>query len=502
MHIERELKFRLSPDARFGVWSLLPGPVVRRRRRLDSTYYDTPDFRLREAGAALRVRRDGRRRVICFKCESPGAQGIPQRREWEATAADGEIPVELLPYEEIRAATNIDLRHLRAGMVPLFRTSFVRSSAEVLLGAETRVEVCLDAGTITAGQRSVQLLELELELAQGSATSMLALAEGLVGPLRLELDARSKAEQGYLLAEGRSVRPIKARPVHLERGMSAGAAMLAVVANCRDQVQGNLLGAVGTQEPEFLHQLRVGLRRLRSALRLLRPLASERELRSLIRELKAVVSQLGNTRDWDVFCADLVRRHALPSGPAPKTQRLLKRAHAKRNAALERTRETLGSAAFHVFLLHLMRWTENVAARKRGVRHALSRPVTQFGRRVLAQQERKALRRADGIDWGDAKARHRLRIMVKRLRYACEFFSGLLPKKSTRRYLHRLEQVQDVLGELNDIAVGRELLREIEKGADETEVERVRASLRTRESFLVRRLGVVWREWKKQALFV
>ena len=501
MHIERELKFRLPPDARSRPWPLLPGARVRKRRRLDSTYYDTPDFRLREAGAALRVRSDGRRRLICFKCESLGAQGIPQRREWEAAAAGGEFGAELLPCEEIKAATDIDLRRLRAAMVPVFRTRFVRCSAEVLLGADTRVEVCLDAGTITAGRHRDRLLELELELVEGSATSMLALAETLVGPLRLELDARSKAERGYRMAQGQSARPLKARPLHLERGMNASAAMLAMVANCRDQVQGNLFGTMHSNDSEFLHQLRVGLRRLRSALRIFRPIVAERELRPLVRELKAVVSQLGNTRDWDVLCADLSRQPAAAAGPAPETLRLLRRARAKRNAALKRTRETLGSAAFHVFLLHLMRWMEDVAGRNRGARHALSRPAIQFGRRVLARQERKALRQADGMEWGDPRARHRLRISVKRLRYACEFFSGLLPRKSARRYLNRLEAVQDVLGELNDIAVGRELLRDVEQGADEAQVEAVRDSMRARESFLVRRLGVVWREWRKQARF-
>ena len=501
MHIERELKFRLPPDAKSRLWLLLPGPPVCERRRLHSTYYDTPDFRLRDAGAALRVRRDGRRRVICFKCESPGAHGIPQRREWEAAAADGKFSPELLPYEEIRAATDIDLWRLRAAMVPVFSTRFVRCSAEVSPRAGTRVLVCLDTGAITAGRLRDPLLELELELLAGSARSMLTLAEDLVEPLRLELDGRSKAERGYRMVEGRPGRPLKARSLQLERGVSAETTMLAVLSNCRDQVLGNLFGTTHSHNPEFLHQLRVGLRRLRSALRTFGPLVSERRLRPLARELKGLVSQLGNARDWDVFCATLSQRSASLAGPAPEALRLLKRARAKRNAALKHARDTLGSPAFHRFLLHLMHWMEDAAGHKRGARRAPWRPAVQFGRRALARQERKAVRRADGIKWSDPRARHRLRIVVKRLRYACEFFSELLPKKSTRRYLVRLEAVQDVLGELNDIAVGRNLLREVERGADDAEVAMVRDLMQARERLLVKRLGAVWREWRKEAQF-
>jgi len=268
-----------------------------------------------------------------------------------------------------------------------------------------------------------------------------------------------------------------------------------VLAACRDQVQGNLFGTMHSHDCEFLHQLRVGLRRLRSALRTFRPLLSERRSRPLVRELKGLVSQLGNARDWEVFCANL------PQRPAPQTPGLLKRARAKRIAALERTRETLGSPAFHRFLLHLMRLMEDAARNDQGTRRALSRPAVRFGRRALARQERKAVRRADGIKWSDPRARHRLRIMVKRLRYACEFFSGLLPARSTRRYLDRLEAVQDVLGELNDIAVGRELLREVERGADDAEAGIVRDSMQARERLLVKRLGAVWREWRQGARF-
>ena len=502
MHIERELKFRLAGDAGRELWALLPGAPVPTRRRLDSAYFDTPDFRLRDARAALRLRRDGRKRILCFKCDSPATHGLPQRNEWEVPAPRGRFSPAALPCEEIRAAAGVDLRRHAAALAPVFETRFVRRSAQVVLGDGTRVEVCLDAGTIAAGRRSVPLRELELELIEGSPASMLALAETLVEPLRLELEARSKAEQGYGLVESRRATPLKAQPTRLRRGMSAEQAMLAILDGCRAQAQGNVFGTMHSRNPEFLHQLRVGLRRLRSALRTFAPLVSKSSVRPLARELKAIVAKLGSARDWDVFHAILSQRIAPPAARSPEMARLLRRVGARRGAARRQAREALASAAFQKYMLHLMRWTEQARWRRSDeMRLAVAQPVGPFGRRALARQERKAARHAQRIDWADPAARHRLRILVKRLRYACEFFSATLPSKATRRYLERLEAVQDVLGELNDIAVADRLLEELGEGVTQQAGAFVRGWFAARQGILIAQLAAAWRGWQKQARF-
>jgi len=502
MHIERELKFRLRADAGGGLWALLPGAPVPTRRRLESTYFDTPDFRLRDARAALRLRRDGRRRVLCFKCDSRATHGVPQRNEWEIPAPRGGFSPEALPCEEIRAAAGVDLRRHAAALAPVFETRFVRRSAQVVLGDGTRVEVCLDAGTIAARRRSAPLQELELELIEGGPAAMLALAESLVEPLGLELEVCSKAEQGYQLVERRAAGPRKAQFPRLRRGMSAEQAMLAILDDCRAQVQGNVSGTMHSCNPEFLHQLRVGLRRLRSALRTFSLLVTKTSVQPVARELKSIVSKLGSARDWDVFYLMLLQQIAPPSGRSPEMARLLRKVSARRSAARAQAREGLASAAFQKFLLHLMRWTEEAAWRSSDeVRRAVAHPVGQFGRRTLARQERKALRHSERIDLSDATARHRLRILVKRLRYACEFFADTLPVKAARRYLERLEAVQDALGELNDIAVAGRLLEELGEDGEPQGAAFVRGWFAARQEFLTAQLAAVWRGWKKQARF-
>jgi CHAD domain-containing protein len=225
-------------------------------------------------------------------------------------------------------------------------------------------------------------------------------------------------------------------------------------------------------------------------------------VRPLTRELRSVVSRLGSARDWDVFHAMLSQQIAPPAARPPEMVRLLRKVRARRSAARAQAREALASAAFQKFPLHLMRWMEQAPWRRSPeVRRAAAQAVAQYGRRALARQERKALRHAERIDWNDPAARHRLRILVKRLRYACEFFADILPSRAARRYLDRLEPVQDVLGELNDISVAGRLLEELGTGANPEGAAFAQGWFAARRGFLVDRLAVVWRSWKKLSLF-
>jgi len=488
MQIERELKFRLPARLSFRVWNLLPGTPTVHRRSVESVYYDTPDLRLRTAHAALRLRRDGRRSLMCFKCEGAPAAGLAQRSEWEVPAMRGVPAPEELPLEEIAEATQIDLRRLIPHLAPVFTTRFTRQSVEIALPGGTAAELCIDEGRIIAGRRSVPLRELELELREGSLDAMLEFAAGLVAPLALALEPLSKAERGYRLAASEPSAPVKAQPPALTRDGSAEAAMLEVLQACLAQVEANAWGVAHARDPEYLHQLRVGLRRLRAALRVFEPLASSADIRVPVACLREFSPVLGSARDWDVFCTGLA--------PYP---RLLRRARPRRAAARAQARQLAGSARFQAFLLDLLRWMHQASWRRTGDKeHRLwEQPIARYARRALARAERRLQRQGTEIDWTDAAARHRLRIRAKRLRYACEPFASLYPPRRTLRYLERLEALQDVLGELNDIAVGRRLLRELDGGKVATEARLMRAELVLREKRLVKRLGAVWRAWRK-----
>jgi triphosphatase len=499
MHIERELKFRLPAQSASRVWKLLPGTPAVHRRTVTSVYYDTPDRRLRDAQSALRLRRDGRRRLISFKAERSPATGLAQRAEWEVAVPRTGFAPESLPLEEIREKTDIDLRDVIPSLAPVFETRFARRWAEITLSADTVVEVCVDTGHIVAGRRGVPIHELELELHSGDLDAMLGFAEKLIAPLQLELEPESKAERGHRIAAAERPVPLKAQRPALTGDEPLDAAMHAILRASLSQIEGNVYGVAHARDPEYLHQLRIGMRRLRSALRTFERVGCRGDLLAPVAELRELTPVLGYARDWDVFYEGLAQRLNTRHDEHAALTSLARRARARRAAARKRARELVGSARFQGFLLgvarrlHAAPWSDRDPKAQR----SLARPVRAYAARAVKRAERRVLRRGESLEWTDPVQRHQLRIRIKRLRYTCEPFAALYPRGAMRRYLERLEALQGILGELNDIAVGRRLLHEFSADRDRAAVGFMRGWFAAREDLLVGRLAAAWRSWRK-----
>lgn len=245
------------------------------------------------------------------------------------------------------------------------------------------------------------------------------------------------------------------------------AAFHAIVHAALARIEGQARGVLGSNDPEYLHQLRVGLRRLRSALRAFRDLLPGKQRKRLARWLRKVSRELGEARDWDV----LVQR--LEAAPAPPP--LLSRARGKRDLARKGARKVLTSKPFAKLL---------EAARTLDARQS-DESLADFAATALDRPYRRLMLSARGIDWSDARERHAVRIRVKRLRYGCECFAPAFPGKATTLYLQALKELQRILGELNDIAVGRRLI-----GLDDAE-----------EALLLRKLGPAWTRFAKRRPF-
>ena len=499
MHIERELKFRLPAKSASRVWKLLPGTPAARRRTVTSIYYDTPDRRLRAAQTALRFRRDGRRWLMSFKAARSPETGLAQRAEWEVAVARSGFAPESLPLEEIRRETDIDLRDLIPRLAPVFETRFARRWAEITLSADTGIDVCVDIGRIIAGRRGAPIRELELELHNGDLDAMLRFAEQLIAPLGLQLEPESKAERGYRIAAAERPAPCKAQRPGLTRSEPLEAAMQAVLQAALGQIEGNVYGVAHTRDPEYLHQLRVGMRRLRSALRTFGRAGVREDFLAPVADLKELTPVLGDARDWDVFCEGLVHRLKTRHDEHPALASLVRRARARRTVARARARALVASARFQGFLLGVARWLNAAPWRHQDpkTQRSLARPIAAYAARAMSRAERKVLRRGDDLEWTDALQRHQLRIRIKRLRYTCEPFAALYPRGGMRRYLEKIEALQDILGELNDIAVGRRLLREFSADRDRAAVGFMRGWFAAREDLLVGLLAAVWRSWRK-----
>ena len=218
----------------------------------------------------------------------------------------------------------------------------------------------------------------------------------------------------------------------------ADAALRAVLSVCLGQYRRNEAELLAAPDGEALHQTRVSLRRLRSALRLFRPVAvPPPALEAGLRDLSGV---LGAARDLDVVLA-----RALP-GP------LHDRLSAARDEAFAHAMATLHAAPTRAMLNDLVEWI---------VLHPPlpADDVRDFAAHQLDRCRRTVKRGGQALLDGDDAARHRLRKRVKRLRHACELFGSLFPAPGRRaRFMAALLPLQDSLGALNDLVVAEAVL--------------------------------------------
>jgi triphosphatase len=486
VHLERELKFRIeSIAAARRLQRALPLASPPRRLQVHSIYYDTPDLRLQRAGAALRLRRAGRRWLQTLKAPQGAQSALAARAEWEMAVPRRRLDCTLFPREEVRASTGLDMLRLAPRLRPMFTTRFERKAAPLALGHGVRAEACIDRGTIEAGRSREPLLELELELLAGELGPLIGLAETLA-PLGLRVERASKAERGYRLAgSAKPEPPAKWQRPPIAEDAAASDAFVALCGAALAQIAANAPGVARGDDPEYLHQLRVGMRRLLSVIRAFRPLLRRKRADALLRTLRDMMRVLGAARDGDVFRETLV--HAEASG------QLAARARHKRTAARRVVRALVNSAAFQNVQLRALRWLHGDPWRSDSAR---AEPLMRFARRSLERTHARLLKRARRIDWRDAERRHAVRIAVKRLRYGCDFFAGCFPHQAVLPFLHRLAALQDTLGELNDVSVGRVLVSELAPRqalpALREEAARVRQWLARRERELIASLAKDW----------
>jgi CHAD domain-containing protein len=217
-------------------------------------------------------------------------------------------------------------------------------------------------------------------------------------------------------------------------------------------------GAIAGRSPEPVHQMRVAVRRLRSAIGLFRRAAAGNALAEAADELKALMALLGPARDWDVFLAGTGVEIAVAFPDDADVGALLAAARRRRGAAYRALQAHLRGPAFAMLGVRLA-WL--AAMRPWQTPPDAPDALTKLGRRMLGQRWARMTRGSDGIAEWPAPRLHALRLHGKRMRYASEFFQPLFPGRATRRWIRRLARLQERLGSLNDTAVAAHLLGEL-----------------------------------------
>ena len=441
---EIELKFQV-PAPRADALARAVATASAMRVSLRARYFDTEDRRLAAAGLALRVRKEGRRWVQTLK---GGGDGLWQRLEHEVPlqAAAGAQPLADPALHDGTPAGDALRRALGADAVlqPVYGTEVMRTR-RLLRGRGCVAELAFDKGALLSGERRWPLCELELELKSGDPVALAALAARWVQRFGLTLDTRTKAERGERLARGQRLgAPVKAQPLTLAPDVDCDGALRAIVGNALRQVLGNaadLTHEDGT-EPEHLHQLRVGLRRLRTALRELGPLAPA-AAPGWGDALGALFGRLGSARDRDALAQTLLP--ALRKAGADHLELPVIEAEPAAQIALRESAATL-------LWLQLLAFAAGSAVSEQ--------PFAPVVRQRLARLFKQVRRDAARFDVLDDVARHRLRKRVKRLRYLSEFVGTLFRERRLRAFLKRLTPAQEALGDFNDVCVARALFKD------------------------------------------
>lgn len=466
MQLEQELKLAIAPEDAARFRRLAAGwPAARRRRRSQhqlSIYFDTADRALKKGGMALRIRKAGGRRLQTFKLEGEAIASLSSRPEWEHTVR-GDRPdlarLEPAALDLLPEAVRRDPACLR----PIFSTDIRRTFWDVSMDDGVRIEMVLDEGEIRAGRRRERVCEIELELKSGSPLGLVDFAIGLRGDVPFHLTAWSKSARGYRLADRQAPPFVKAELVGLSPEMNAQEAFVAVMRGCLAQLEANEACASDGRDPEGVHQMRVALRRMRSALSVFGACLPQAPASELREELRWITRELAPARDWDVFLDETVRPLAERLGEAERFHPLLATGSRLRRAGYVQVRDAIQSHRYTSMKLSLLRWLlrdDWEEALEEAAREARAEPVGELARRLLRARDRKLRKVGEGHEEFTVEELHELRIRAKKMRYAAEFFRRLFPRRQVKRYLSRMAVLQEVLGAINDAAVGRQRLDE------------------------------------------
>lgn len=316
---------------------------------------------------------------------------------------------------------------------------------------------------------------------EGNAEDLFELAKMLFPSGGLRFSRYSKGARGFMLASSGYVEPpLAPRPaedVPLRRSQTVERAARDVLRECRQQIATNIRAILEMDDPEGPHQLRVGLRRLRSALSVFDPILAVAEGKRLRAEAQWLGVQVGRLRDVEAVLADVVLPEAENLSDEAVVQGLVSSLQGEASARREALRRLLTEERAQAFTLDLVRFIETrgwLVALDIEQSGRLAMPVSKFARAALAKRWKRTRKHARNFDALTVEQRHELRKELKKLRYLTEFFAPLFAKKRVRLFLKRLRRLQTVFGRLNDAQVAQHLLSELAppEGADMAAVNR------------------------------
>jgi triphosphatase len=406
------------------------------------------------------------KRLRTIKANNP--RGPFGRREWEE-----EIRGDEPDKQSAKLLKKLGLKKLRRRLVPVFETDVQRTVLPIRCDGSA-MEIAVDHGAIKTGARREPISEIEIELKEGAAAGVVNIAKRIADDLPVGYGAKPKSARGYALSAGENGQPVFAADIVLAPDISAGAAFRVIGLSCLRHLAGNR-DAVRCADAEGIHQMRVGLRRLRAAMSIFKSVIDGPECHRVKRELKWLMGELDAARDLDVLIKGGLRplhnsrQGHLRQGKAGIAL-LESELKEKREKQFARAKTAAESGRYRKAIIDTALWIANgdwsstsdplIAARR-------ERGAADFAAGELSRRARKIIKRVKRLDDLHPRQQHKLRIAIKKMRYACQFFASLFgagkAAKARARLERRLKTLQSALGRLNDIRVHERLAGEYAK---------------------------------------
>jgi len=468
--IETELKISLDEageaaiDAHDALERMRAHP--RQTEDLVSTYFDTRDQALAKAGIALRLRKIGRRWVQTVKRADPKgakAHGLFSHVEVEFPAPGGKLILDGRDEQGVFAA--IAKAAGDAELAPLFETRVGRIVERLAAPGGGEVELAIDHGEIVAGRKRAPIREAEIELMSGDVSAVFEVARVLFreGPLRFA--TANKAARGYrLAATGTADEPQDARKAG-DLGYDADTPIETVardvLRDCFAQISVNMVVVADSKGPGGPHQLRVGLRRLRTALAILGPSLGGAAVQALSDKARDYGKVVGALRDLDVLIGEIVEPGTAGGIDAAAREALLAALDRRRDAVRSEVRAALAGPDAVAFVLDLMQMVETrgwLESSDYSQTARLAIPAGKIAPRLMGKRARKVREKARRLRHLTDEALHDLRKDLKKLRYATDILAPIYQRKKFGTYRMSLRELQDTFGSLNDATMAAEFL--------------------------------------------
>lgn len=435
-------------------------------RRLTSVFFDTPDRQLAASGTLLEVCQSGQRHVQRVEARGAPAGGGRISRTWENALPS--------PEPDASAIGDEDLRRLAmplpgSRLEPVLCVEIRRSTRRLTADDGTEIAMTTIGGKTVPDTAGPPVAEVEIASRAGDPARAFETARAVMAAVPARLAAEPRAWRLLRLAAGAA--PGWRKPVALELSAEATVedALTAIVEHCVEHLTDNEACTRLTDHPEGVHQMRVALRRLRSALRIFRDVLPAGQYAAVTKEVRWLTQSLAEARDLDVFTEEIVGPVAAAFPEEPAFEPLLARLDGERAGARAAARAAIAEARFTGLLLDLGAWIAGRAWRNQPVSETSARlfqPITALAAPLLATRFKKVRKRGRRFGELTAEERHALRIDVKRLRYATDFFASLYGRKTVRPFVAALQKLQDGLGYMNDVEVARMLIERLTADAE------------------------------------